>query len=227
MKFAGFIKNSFVDYPNEIAAVVFTLGCNFNCWYCHNKDLIDKNNKNINLIDEKEVLDFLQTRKNFLDGLVISGGEPTINKDLKPFISKVKNLGLKVKLDTNGTNPKILEELIDEKLIDFVAMDIKTSLCKYEDIIDVECNVENIKKSINILMQSGIDYEFRTTFAPDVSLNDIEEIAKTIKGAKSYAIQKFNPLEDKVVKIPHPLSDFKLANEKAKKYVNSFLRSVN
>lgn len=227
MKFAGFIKNSFVDYPNEIAAVVFTLGCNFNCWYCHNRELIDKNNKNINLIDEKEVLDFLKSRKNFLDGLVISGGEPTIYNDLKEFISKVKSLGLKVKLDTNGTNPKILQELINEKLIDFVAMDIKTSLCKYEDIIETKCNIENIKKSINILMKSDIDYEFRTTFAPDVSLEDIEEIAKTIKGAKSYAIQKFNPLNEKIVKIPHSLNDFKLANEKAKNYVNSFLRSVD
>jgi pyruvate formate lyase activating enzyme len=227
LKFAGFIKNSFVDYPNEIAAVVFTLGCNFNCWYCHNRELIDKNNKNIKLIDEKEILDFLNQRKGFLDGLVITGGEPTICSDLKEFICKVKSLGLKVKLDTNGTNPKILQELIDKKLVDFVAMDIKTSLPKYESIIETKCNIEDIKKSIDILMKSGIDYEFRTTFAPDVSLEDIEEIAKTIKGAKSYAIQKYNPLDEKIMKIPHSLNDFKLANEKAKQYVNSFLRSLN
>jgi pyruvate formate lyase activating enzyme len=134
---------------------------------------------------------------------------------------------LKVKLDTNGTNPKILQELIDKKLVDFVAMDIKTSLPKYESIIETKCNIEDIKKSIDILMKSGIDYEFRTTFAPDVSLEDIEEIAKTIKGAKSYAIQKYNPLDEKIMKIPHSLNDFKLANEKAKQYVNSFLRSLN
>ena len=129
MKFAGFLKNSFVDYPKEIAAVVFTLGCNFNCWYCHNRGIIDKEKYNKPLIDESEVLDFLQSRKGFIDGLVISGGEPTLyGEELKEFIKKVKNLGLKVKLDTNGTNPNFVKNLIDEKLIDFVAMDVKLFL---------------------------------------------------------------------------------------------------
>lgn len=230
MKFAGFIKNSFVDYPNEIAAVAFVLGCNFNCWYCHNKDLIDKDSKKVKLIDENEILDFLKNRNGFLDGLVITGGEPTIYNDLKDFIIKVKGLGLKVKLDTNGTNPKLLEELIKEKLIDFVAMDIKTSIEKYEGIAGVKFETDDIKKSIEILINSNINYEFRTTFAPDVFIEDIEKIAKMISGAKSYAIQRFNPVknsEDKVIKIPHSLDEFKNANEKAKKYVNSFLRSIS
>ena len=226
MKFAGLIKNSFVDYPNEIAAVAFTLGCNFNCWYCHNKQLIQMNNKEIELIDEKEVLDFLESRKGFLDGVVISGGEPTLHKDLKQFILKVKNLGFKVKLDTNGTNPKLLKELIDEKLINFVAMDIKQSLSKYKNLVGDNCSVENIQKSINIILNSDIDYEFRTTFSPDISVDDIVEIAKMIKGARVYAIQKYNPPKEKIIKIPHSTEDFKIAQEKANNYVKTFLRSI-
>lgn len=227
MKFAGLIKNSFVDYPGEIAAVVFTLGCNFDCWYCHNRQLINSNNKEVTLIDEEEILSFLKQRVGQLDGLVISGGEPTLHGDLKPFIKKVKSLGFKVKLDTNGTNPSILRGLIEEGLIDFVAMDIKTSFDKYEKLIMRKCDIENIKKSIKILMSSNIDYEFRTTFSPDIAVDDIEEIARFISGAKAYAIQKYIPNKDEVVKIPHPNSKFKEANERAKKYVNSFLRSVS
>lgn len=227
MKFAGFIKNSFVDYPNEIAAVVFTSGCNFNCWYCHNKNLINKKYDESKMIDENLVLDFLNNRKGFLDGLVISGGEPTLQPDLKDFIVKVKSLGYKIKLDTNGTNPEILKQLIDQKLIDFVAMDIKTTLEKYKEIVGKRTKIEDIKKSINILMNSEIHYEFRTTFAPDLSISDIENIAKMIAGAKAYAIQKYNPQEEKTTKMPHSVSDFRLANETAKKYVNSFLRSLD
>ncbi|MEG1500318.1 MAG: anaerobic ribonucleoside-triphosphate reductase activating protein, partial [Clostridia bacterium] len=124
MEFGGFVKNSFVDFPGVISSVVFTAGCNFNCWYCHNQGLINGEIKGH--IHETEVLDFLISRKGFIDGLVISGGEPTLHLGLKAFIQKVKDLGLLIKLDTNGTNPKLLEELLEENLVDFVAMDIKT-----------------------------------------------------------------------------------------------------
>jgi pyruvate formate lyase activating enzyme len=184
LKFAGFIKSSFVDYPNEISAVVFTSGCNFNCWYCHNQGLINGKIEESEMIDEKEILDFLNKRKGLLDGLVISGGEPTLHSDLKDFIRKVKKLGFKVKLDTNGTNPKLLQDLIDKRLIDFVAMDIKTTLEKYNDVIGKFSRIEDVKTSISILMNSNIDYEFRTTFAPGISVEDIENIAKMIAGAR-------------------------------------------
>ncbi|MDD4110107.1 MAG: anaerobic ribonucleoside-triphosphate reductase activating protein [Clostridia bacterium] len=218
------MKNSFIDYPNEVAAVVFTLGCNFNCWYCHNRSIIDENKYDKTFIDEKEILTFLQSRKDFIDGLVISGGEPTIyGNELKIFIKKVKGLGFKVKLDTNGTNPELVKELIDEKLIDFVAMDIKTTPEKYNKIIGRDLCFDNLKKTIDILIKSNIDYEFRTTFSPDVTVEDIENIGKMINGAKSYIIQKYNPVDNDVRK-PHSLKDFNLAKEKVKDIVKCSLR---
>ena len=225
MKFAGFIKNSFVDYPGQICAVAFTFGCNFNCWYCHNRQIIEGERNEP--ISEEHVLNFLEKRKGFIDGLVISGGEPTLCLNLENFIKKVKNLGFKVKLDTNGTNPQILNSLLSQNLLDFVAMDIKTSFEKYESLVGKKINIENIKKSINILMNSKIDYEFRTTFSPDVLVSDIEAIAKNIKNAKAYAIQKYNAPNKNVVKIPHVKEDFEKALQVAKKHIsNSFLRSV-
>jgi len=227
MKFGGLIKNSFVDYPNEISAVVFTIGCNFDCWYCHNKELY-KNTENLNTIDENEVLDFLNTRKGLIDGLVITGGEPTLHPDLKDFIVKVKKLGYKVKLDSNGTNPKMLQDLIDNKLVDFIAMDIKTSLSKYPSIVGREVDLDKIKQSIDIIKSSKINYEFRMTFSPDITLKDFENAVKEITGAKSFAIQKYNPQKEDTKKLtPHTLDDFKQSLDIAKKYIkNSFLRSV-
>ena len=227
MKFGGFIKNSFVDYPNEITAVVFTICCNFDCWYCHNKELY-KDISKLNVIDESEVLKFLKSRKGMLDGLVVSGGEPTIHPEIKDFIIKVKKLDYKVKLDTNGTNPKLLKDLIDNKLVDFVAMDIKTDLPKYLSTVGREVKVEDLKQSIKIIMNSKIDYEFRTTFTPDINFKDFENAVKEIAGATSFAIQKYNPqAEDTKHLTPHTLADFNKALEIAKKYIpHSFLRSV-
>lgn len=224
MKFAGIIKNSFVDFPNNISTVVFTFGCNFNCWYCHNRQIIE--GERTEPISEEEVFEFLKKRKGLIDGVVISGGEPTLCEGLETFIVKVKNLGFKVKLDTNGTNPTVLKNLLNKNLLDFVAMDIKTSFNNYPKLVGGCVNIEDVKKSINILINSKIDYEFRTTFSPDVSLENIEEIASYIKNAKSYAIQKYNSPNKNVVIIPHSKSDFDLALKIAKKYVkNCFLRS--
>ena len=229
MKFSGFIKNSFVDYPNYISAVVFTFGCNFNCWYCHNRRIIE--DKSSEVISEEAVLNFLAKRKGFIDGLVISGGEPTLNAELESFIRKVKELGFKVKLDTNGTNPDVVEKLLNDNLLDFVAMDVKTSKENYNKLVGREVDFEKIVKTIELLKNSNIDYEFRTTFAPDVSLLDTEEIGKLICGAKAYAIQKYNPpefLDKPYITIPHKREDFFRALEIAKKYVkNSFLRSLD
>ncbi len=229
MKFAGLIKSSLIDYPNEIAAVVFTLGCNFNCWYCHNRELIDKDNKNLELIDSADILKFLKSRKGMLDGVVITGGEPTLYPELIEFIKEVKNLGFKVKLDTNGSNPVILKEWIDQGLVDYIAMDIKTSLDNYARIAGSEClKIGDIENSIDSLLNSNIDYEFRTTFSPDITLDDIEKIAKRINGAKNYYIQKYNSPNIKIIKIPHAKEVFLSAQKIAQKYVkNCCLRSVD
>ena len=224
MNFAGFIKNSFIDYPNNISCVVFTFGCNFNCWYCHNKNIIKGEPKD--LISEDKIFDFLNKRLGLIDGVVISGGEPTINPEIKNFIKKIKHLGYKVKLDTNGSNPELLKSLIDENLLDFVAMDIKTSFDSYEKLIQTKIKIEDIIKSIKILKNSKIDYEFRTTFSPDITFVDFEKLCKEIEGAKSFAIQKYNPQNNNVLIIPHSIADFEKALFIAKKYVkNSFLRS--
>lgn len=221
------IKNSFVDYPGEIATVVFTCGCNFDCWYCHNRSLIKQNQKKIEIIEENEVLDFLNKRRKMIDAVVTSGGEPTLQKELKSFLIKIKKMNFKTKLDTNGSNPNILKELLDEKLLDYVAMDIKTSFEKYSNLVQKKVNSEDLQKSIEILMNSNIDYEFRTTFSPDVTLDDIRSIVQIIKGAKAYALQKYNP-QTKTSLQPYNISVFNEALEIAKQYVpNSFLRSFD
>ncbi len=192
MIIGGIVKNSFVDYPKKIACVVFTRGCNFKCWYCHNSHLLENGE---NKVDEGKFFEFLKKRKGFLDGVVVSGGEPTLQLDLIEFLKKIKNLGYDVKLDTNGTKSEILKQIIDENLVDYVAMDIKAPLEDYEKIVCSKPLIDEVKKSINLLMKSNIDYEFRTTFSPDLTVNDIEKICKNIAGAKKYCIQKYRCVE--------------------------------
>lgn len=189
----GLQKSSLIDYPEKIAAIIFTQGCNFRCPYCHNPELIEGKGKTVN-----GVLEFLKTRIGKLDGVVITGGEPTLHKDLPEFISKIKSMGFALKLDTNGTNPEMLNALIQEKLIDYVAMDIKAPIGKYSDKYSkVTCskvNTDNILKSIEILKNSDIDFEFRTTVVKSqLTPDDFEEIGELIKGAKKYYLQKFVP----------------------------------
>lgn len=221
MKIGGFVKNSFVDYPGKIACTIFTVGCNMRCWYCHNSHLF---NKQKNLIDEEEIFKFLQEHQGFLDGVVVSGGEPTLQPDLVEFIKKVKDLGYEVKLDSNGTNFDVLEHLIKEKLVDYVAMDIKAPIESYKKVTQVDSNMENINNSIDLLLKNYVDYEFRTTFSPDLSLEDLEKICIRIKGAKNYSIQKYNTVEyNKINMMPRNKSDFTKAEEIAKKYVENVI----
>lgn len=187
MKIAGVIKNSFVDFPGKISAVVFAPGCNMNCWYCHNAGIKDDGTWTT-----ESLLEFLNSRKTFLDGVVFSGGEVTLQPDLKDVIKKVKALGLEIKLDTNGLNPDILQELYDENLLNFVAMDIKAPFEKYEQITRVKIDIEKIKRSIKMIMESKVPYEFRTTFSPDLTHSDLRTIAKDlINGAEQYAVQQY------------------------------------
>lgn len=192
MQIAGIVKNSVVDYPGRIAAVLFTPGCNLDCYYCHNRFLLTKETWG-DLLHEEDVLSFLVKRKKLLDGLVISGGEPTVQKDLKEFIRKVKKLGYDIKLDTNGSNPELLKDLIENELIDYVAMDFKAPFAKYGQIcgIDAPPVLKKIKDSIKLLLTGIITYEFRTTFVPELTKEDILEMAKFIEGARLYVLQQY------------------------------------
>ena len=212
MNISGFEKLTLLDYPGgKVAAIVFTQGCNFKCSYCQNSGLLKFNNDN--LISEDEVLSYLQKRKNMLDGIVISGGEPTLQKGLTTFIKKVKSLGLLVKLDTNGSNPDILKYLLDNKLIDYVAMDIKDDFTKYENITMCKVNYDNIKKSISLLLNSHIEYEFRTTIMKNIhSIDDIRHIAGLIGLKPKYYLQNFRDSEGVLDKSLRSFSKEELKN---------------
>ncbi|MFH1781360.1 MAG: anaerobic ribonucleoside-triphosphate reductase activating protein [Patescibacteria group bacterium] len=195
MIISGLQKTTLIDYPDKIAAVVFTRGCNFKCPFCYNPELVNPD-KYYPEMPEQEILDYLEKRKNVLDGVVITGGEPLIYSDIENFIRKVKAMGYKIKLDSNGTNPKLLEDLIDKKLVDFVAMDIKNYLDKYDETTGVKVNKDNIKKSIDIIMKKAPDYEFRTTVLPRLhKKEDFKKMGELIKGAKQYYIQGFRPIK--------------------------------
>lgn len=193
MLISGLQKTTLLDYPGKVAATIFTAGCNFNCHFCHNPELVKPELiKNLDLIPEKKVLDFLEKRKKLLDGVCLTGGEPLLQIDLEAFIKKIKDLGLLVKLDTNGTNPKFLKKLIKEKLIDFVAMDIKASWDNYKKITNRNVNLTDLRKSVKIILDSGLDHEFRTTVLSKFhSIEDLRKIVQQVKGAKVFAIQKF------------------------------------
>ena len=193
MEFGGFEKSTLIDYPEKIACMVYTIGCPFRCPYCHNPELVDETVTT--RIKEQEVLDFLDRRKKMLDAVVITGGEPTMHGEkLLSFMRKVKAKGFLVKLDSNGTSPEILEKAIKEKLVDYIAMDIKSPLKRYSEIVARPVDIDAIKKSIDLIMNSGIEYEFRTTLVKVMlTPEDIEGIGKEIKGAKSYYLQKFIP----------------------------------
>lgn len=190
MEILGFEKVSFVDYENKICATIFTGGCNFCCPFCHNAGIVKRQ---FFSYEEDYILQYLRERKPLLDAVVISGGEPTLQRDLKAFVIKVKELGYLIKLDTNGTNPQILKELLDEKLIDYVAMDIKTNFDNYCEITGTRVNLaDKVKESLQILTNSDIDFELRTTLVKEFHLeNNIKKMAKELSGQKKLFLQKF------------------------------------
>ena len=189
MKIGGFQKTSLLDYPDRISAIVWTVDCNFKCPFCYNKNLVDGN---VELFNEDEVLSFLKKRKGLLEALSISGGEPFLQKDILDFTSKVKKLGYLVKIDTNGTFPEGLKEIIDKKLVDYLSMDIKAPKNKYNKLAGIKANLKKIEQSIEIIKNNAPDYEFRTTFVPDLlKKEDIIEIAKWLEGAKRFYLQQF------------------------------------
>ena len=192
MKIAGLQKLSLVDYPGLLAAIVFVQGCNFHCGYCQNPDLVTAE-KQFDC-SGKEVLDYLSRRKGMIEGVVVTWGEPEIHAGLTDFIKRLKAKEVKVKLDTNGSNPKQLNELLLAGLLDYVALDIKTSFPKYNLVTDLENVTGLVSESIHGVMRSSIPYEFRTTCVPEiVDEKDIEGIGKFVKGAKKYYLQQFRP----------------------------------
>jgi len=189
----GLQKNSLIDYPGKLSCVCFFQGCNFECPYCHNPELVEERSSNRFSLEEKELYLFLERRKGFLDGVVISGGEPTLQKGLPKFCRTIKRMGYSVKLDTNGSRPLVIKELIEEGLVDYVAMDIKTSPNLYKMFPRNRCKVDDIFSSIGIIMGSKIAYEFRTTCVrPLVDALAVEKIAKNIRDAELYALQGFH-----------------------------------
>ncbi|MDD2731898.1 MAG: anaerobic ribonucleoside-triphosphate reductase activating protein [Candidatus Pacebacteria bacterium] len=195
MIIGGLQRLTLIDYPHKLAATVFLAGCNFRCPWCYSSELvlperIEKQPK----ISDKEFYNFLSTRKNLLEGIVVCGGEPCLNKDLPEFILKIKEFGYEVKIDTNGSNPNMLKKLIDNKLIDYIAMDIKGPIRKYKELIGLNFDIENIKKSASLIKTNRVDYEFRTTLVPGLlEKEDIIEIGQWLSGAKRYYLQNFRP----------------------------------
>ncbi|MBI5700394.1 anaerobic ribonucleoside-triphosphate reductase activating protein [Candidatus Saganbacteria bacterium] len=190
LKFSGIQKTTLADYPNEIACTLFVSGCNFRCPFCYNPDLVLERDAGV-AISEDEALDFLEGRKELLDGVCITGGEPLLYyPELKGFIEKAKKLGYKVKLDTNGSNPQALKELIDAKLLDYVAMDIKSTIEKYIDSVKMPVNTGKIKESVDILKSSDVDYEFRTTVHTGITKEDFKSIGSWLSDSKRYFLQQ-------------------------------------
>ncbi len=192
MVIGGFQPVTLLDYPQKVAAIIFTSGCNMRCPFCYNYKLVlPEHLDEEKSFEEKQILSFLKKRKKYLDGLVITGGEPTIQKDLPKFLSEVKGIGYSVKLDTNGLLPEVLKKLVSQKLVDYIAMDIKGPLGEYSKYCGIE-DASNIKESIALVMNSGLPYEFRTTLAKGLhSVEDAVKIGKDIKGAELYFLQGF------------------------------------
>ena len=192
MKIGGLNKFSLSDYPGHVAAVVFTQGCNFRCPFCHNGSLIASKVPDSSLIPEEKVFEFLQDRHNQLDGVVVTGGEPTIQPDLSAFIHRIKAMGFLVKLDTNGSQTKTLKKLLENNLIDHIAMDIKAPFAIYDRLTGMHTPVSQIKESIKLIARSGIAHEFRTTIVePLLSPEDVLLIKKLVPTSSTHRLQKF------------------------------------
>jgi pyruvate formate lyase activating enzyme len=191
----GLQRVSLIDYPGRLGAVIFTQGCNFRCAYCHNQELVDPERYGP-LIPEEELFSFLDKRKGKLEAVTVTGGEPTLQPDLGKLLEEIKKRGFLTKLDTNGSKPNILKKMIRRGLVDYLAMDIKGPLEKYQQITSVEVDTSNIERSINLIMASGIEYEFRTTVARSyLGLQDLVSIARLIKQARLYVLQPCVPIE--------------------------------
>lgn len=202
MEIHGFLKTTLLDYPGQVACTVFFGGCNFRCPYCHNGDLV-LSPKTLPLIPEEDIFSHLKKRQGILDGVCITGGEPTLQPDLEHFLVKIKDLGYRIKLDTNGSRPKVLKSLCKKGLVDYVAMDIKHAPKHYPDICSVpDLSMEPIRESVSFLLEGTIPYEFRTTVVKELhTKEDFEQIGAWIAGADAYYLQAYRETEQVI----HPI----------------------
>lgn len=192
MRIGGYQKLTLIDYPGKIATTVFTVGCSFRCGFCHNPELVLRAQFPTPNNMEEEFLAHLAKRKGKIEGVCITGGEPTIQPDIIDFIKKIREMGFAVKLDSNGTRPDVLKKLYDLKLLDFVAMDIKNSPEKYSQTVGLKADIKRIKLSVKLIMNSGVPYEFRTTVVPGIHTEkDFVKIGEWIAGARAYYLQEY------------------------------------
>jgi len=230
MVISGMQKLTLLDYPGKTACLLFTQGCNFRCPFCHNKDLLE-NSLPEQTVSEEEVFKYLKKRQGILDGVCITGGEPLLQKDIESFIKKIKEMGFLVKLDTNGSCPGTLKKLIDANLLDYIAMDVKDNFINYEKTSGItKINTENIKKSIEIIENSNVDYEFRTTVVKELhDLNQLEKICEYIGPKAKYYIQNYRDCDTVLNKGLTGFKEFELLDiEKKLKvtYPNVMIRGV-
>jgi pyruvate formate lyase activating enzyme len=189
MNIAGIVKSSTVDFPGHLAAVIFSPGCNLDCFYCHNRPLLTGAAPRL---DETDVLAFLRKRSTLLDGVVLSGGEPTLQHDLADFATKIRGMGFQIKLDTNGTRPAVLEQLLAQGLVDYVAIDCKAPWTRYHEFCDCSPDdVQGIQESVRLLETAGIGWEIRTTVIPQLSLQDLAAMASSLPQAPLYVLQRY------------------------------------
>lgn len=230
MKINGFQKLTLLDFPGKTACTVFTPGCNFRCPFCHNASLVTHIDNSYDM-SEEDILLYLEKRKNLLDGVAITGGEPLLQNGIEDFISRVKAMGYAVKLDTNGSFPEKLIQIVEKGLVDYVAMDIKNSKAKYGETVGIEnFDITPVEKSVEFLLQNKVPYEFRTTVVDKFhTVDDIQEIVCWIKGANKYFLQNFvdsgDLIEEGLTAVP--LEKLKEMREKASKIIESVeLRGV-
>lgn len=218
MNVAGLLKTATIDFPHRLAAVVFTAGCNYDCGFCHNRHLLHY----AQLMDEEEVMRFLKKRAGLLDGIVISGGEPTLQKDLAGFARTLKELGYDVKLDTNGSNPAVLNELLEQKLVDYVAMDYKAPLARYEEICGADA--DGVLETLDLLCGADIEWELRTTMIPQLNLNELVQMAQAVPALPLYALQLYRPVGVEKLRIYSPADVTNAAEEIRKIQPNTITR---
>ncbi len=223
MNIGGLQKVSLIDYPGKICAILFTQGCNFRCPYCHNPELVDPA-QYLDCIPEDEIFSFLEKRRGKLDGVTITGGEPTIQPDLVEFIERIRDINYLIKIDTNGSFPDVLEKLIDRKLVDYIAMDVKTPQERYREITRSNVDPDRIRLSIEMIMNSGIEYEFRTTVVKSLlDKEDLQKIGNEIRDARLYILQRFVPsktLDERFLReTTYSDKDFKAIKKMLKGYV--------
>ena len=204
MKIGGLIKFTLIDYPGRVSAVIFTQGCNFRCRYCHNPELVYPHLLQESM-PEEEVMAFLRHRQGTLEGVVVTGGEPTLQPDLLRFLSDIKSLGYFIKLDTNGSKPDVVKAAIEQKLVDYIAMDLKAPFEKYSLVTGVEFEQRALQESMDIIRQSGLLYEFRTTYDKEVLTDDDIEKLRTLTQHDHYRVQECLPVakEKAALKVMH------------------------